>query len=93
MPIDPKTLLIAAAALAAVLATIFVSARIARATGLARPPGTKRLIVKEALQLDRTRRVYLIGHDDAELLLLTGGPTDLAWRAAGPTALSLEPIP
>lgn len=68
-----STILYAVAALAAVLALIWVSARAARFSGLApRAGASRRLGVVETLALDPRRRLYLLSCDGRELLLLAG---------------------
>jgi flagellar protein FliO/FliZ len=80
------TLLTAIAALAAVLALVWVASRAARWGGLApRPTGGRRLAVLDVLALDARRRLTLVRCDDRSVLLLTGGGQDLVvaqWSAA-----------
>ncbi len=72
------TTLTAFAALAAVLALVWLASRAARWGGLApRRAGTRRLEVQEALALDGRRRLTLVRCDDRLVLLLTGGAQDL----------------
>ncbi|HEY2132386.1 MAG TPA: hypothetical protein VGH36_05345 [Acetobacteraceae bacterium] len=77
MPIG--SILLACAALAAVLALILLAGRLARAGGLApRASGpVNRLAPLQSLPLDPRRRRHLIRCDNREILLLTGGNTDL----------------
>ena len=79
-----QTILTAGAALAAVLGAIVLAGRGARFMRLARPETGRRLAVREALTLDRTRRLLLVSCDGRDLLLLTGGSTDqvVAWLPA-----------
>lgn len=86
MPLDATTLLTAAAALAAVIAIVLLAGRMARLTGLSRAPaGTARLALREVLALDGRRRLHRIACGTGEVLLLTGGPTDVVvgWLPAG----------
>ena len=68
-----QTIGTAVAALAAVLAVVLLAGRGARALRLARPGPARRLVVREALAIDRTRQLLLVSCDGRELLLLTGG--------------------
>jgi flagellar protein FliO/FliZ len=71
---------LAAAALAAVLALIWLAQRAVRAAGLAAPrsqAGSGRLAVVQALALDPRRRLHLVRCDGRHLLLLTGGGSDV----------------
>jgi flagellar protein FliO/FliZ len=72
-----QAILTAGAALGAVLGIIVLAGRGARMLRLARPSAGRRLVLGEALALDRTRRLHLVALDGRELLLLTGGATDL----------------
>lgn len=86
MPLDVTTLLTAAAALAAVIAIVLLAGRMARLTGLSRTPaGTARLALREVLALDGRRRLHRIACGTGEVLLLTGGPTDVVvgWLPPG----------
>ena len=76
-----QTILTAGAALGAVLGIILLAGRGARMLRLARPTAGRRMVLREALALDRTRRLHLVACDGRELLLLTGGGTDqvVAW--------------
>lgn len=47
------------------------------AAGLARPAPGRRLLLREAVALDRTRRLHLVACDGRDLLLLTGGGADV----------------
>lgn len=70
----------ALAALAAVVALVLLAARLARRAGLAlpRPSGAlRRLSVQDTLALDRARRLHLVRCDGRDLLIVTGGQTDL----------------
>ncbi len=72
------------AALAAVLALVWLAARGARHLGIApRVGGARRLALAETLALDARRRVLLVRCDGRELLLLTGGGNDavIGWLA------------
>lgn len=81
MPAFLQAILTAGAALGAVLGIIVLAGRGARMLRLARPTTGRRLILGEALTLDRTRRLQLVTCDGRDLLLLTGGGTDqvVAW--------------
>ena len=81
-----SVVLTAFAALAAVLALIWVAQSAARLAGFAqgRPVSGKRLAVQEAVAIDPRRRLHLIRCDGQEVLLLTGGTQDvvLGWLPA-----------
>lgn len=82
MLIDPRSILLAVAALVAVLALIRASQLLARRAGLAMPSGTgRRLVIIEQIAIDPRRRLLMIGCDGRTLLLLTGGAQDvpLGW--------------
>jgi len=58
----------------------------------ARPrPRPRRLRIEEVRQLDSKRRLVLIACDGQDLLLLTGGPSDLVIRR-GPVDASVSQI-
>lgn len=80
MTFDIGTWLQACAALCGVLLLLWLTARGARATGLAKREG-RRLAVQEVLALDGRRRLLLLRCDGREMLLLTGGGQDslLGW--------------
>ncbi len=84
MPAFLQAVLTAGAALVAVLGTIVLAGRGARLLRLARPTVGRRLVLLEALALDRTRRLHLVACDGRELLLLIGGGTDqvVGWLPA-----------
>lgn len=78
------TILPAVGALAAVVALVLMAGRAARITGLARAGiarrgtgQTQRLLLRDTLALDRVRRLHVIQCDGREVLLLTGGTTDV----------------
>ena len=77
--------LIGLAALAAVLALVLLSGRVASALLARRPQAGRRLALREALSLDPRRRLLLVSCDGRDALLLTGGPTDLVvgWLSPG----------
>ncbi len=81
MPAFLQAILTAGAALGAVLGIIVLAGRGARMLRLARPTAGRRLILGEALTLDRTRRLQLVTCDGRDLLLLIGGGADqvVAW--------------
>ena len=88
MPAFLQAVLTAGAALGAVLGIIVLAGRGARMLRLAKPAAGRRIVLREALALDRTRRLQLVACDGRELLVLTGGGTDqfMAWPPAAPTA-------
>ncbi len=69
--------LTALAALAVVIAALLLTGRAARRAGLGTRAG-KRLALEEALPLDARRRLLLLRCDGRALLVLTGGPQDVA---------------
>ena len=73
------SLLTAAAALAVVLAMIWLAARGARFAGLASRAsnGGKLLSVQDSIAIDARRRLHLVRCADRQVLLLTGGGRDL----------------
>ncbi len=71
-----QTVAMAGAALAAVLGMVVLAGRGARVLRLARPAAGGRLVLGEALALDRTRRLQLVSCDGRELLLLIGGSSE-----------------
>jgi len=72
------SLLTAAAALAAVIALIWVAGRAARLSGMAhRPAHGRSLEVEDVIALDARRRLHLVQCQDKRVLLLTGGAQDL----------------
>ena len=78
MSLSPAAVLTAAAALAAVLALIVLAGRAARVAGRARGAGGARLLaVREVLALDGRRRLHRVACAGREVLLLTGGATDV----------------
>ena len=81
MPALLQTVLTAVAALGAVIAAILLAGRAARHARLNRQGTGRRLVLREALALDRTRRLHLVACDGRDLLLLTGGGADqvVAW--------------
>lgn len=86
-------LLPALATLAAVVALILLAGRAARLTGFARSAALRgyagrpqRLLLQDSLAIDRARRVHLLRCDGRDILLLTGGTTDvvIGWVPAQP---------
>ena len=78
MVIDTTTIFTAFAALAAVLALIWLAGRAARFGGMARRPATGGVLaVQDVLALDARRRLHLVTCDGRRVLLLTGGSQDL----------------
>ena len=73
-PIDQAAT--AAGALGAVLLLVWMAGRAARAGGLTRQGGGKRLAIQESVALDRARRLVVVRCDGRDLLLLTGGGAD-----------------
>ena len=89
-----NTVLQACTALGVVLGLILLTARAARWLGLARPApprshGQARLVAQASLPLDRLRTVHVVRCDGRDVVLLTGGTTDVlvGWlpEAQGPT--------
>ena len=74
---EPLQLLTAVGALGLVIGMVWLLARMARAAGLARQPGARRLQLREALALDRNRSLHLVTCDGREVLVLTGGSADV----------------
>ena len=78
-----NTVLPAVGALAAVLALVILAGRVARLTGFARAAfprhraGSQRVLLQDTLALDRTRRLHVIRCNGQDVLVLTGGPTDV----------------
>ena len=87
MILDPLSILTAIGSLAAVIALIWLAQRFVRSAGLAgsRPAQARRLVLREALALDTRRRLHLVSCDGRDVLLMTGGATDVVvgW-ARGP---------
>ncbi len=76
------SLMTAGFALLGVLLMIGIAARLARAGGwMPRHQAGKRLTLRESLALDPRRRLHLVQCGDRQVLLLTGGSTDVvvAW--------------
>ncbi len=70
---------LAIGALLLVLGLIWIATRAARLAGFVRPaPAGGRLRLVQALSIDPRRRVVMVACDGRELLLLTGGPNDVA---------------
>ncbi len=88
-----QTVALAGAALAAVLGIIVLAGRGARMLRLAQPSAGRRLVLGEALALDRTRRLQLVSCDGRELLLLIGSSSEqvVSWLppAAAPSGTGL----
>jgi flagellar protein FliO/FliZ len=76
---NSTSLLTAAAALAAVLALIWLAGRAARVVGWARRPaaGGRLLSVEDVIALDARRRLHLVRCADRRVVLLTGVGQDL----------------
>lgn len=86
-----STLLTTGAALGAVLALIWLIARLMQASGLiARATGQGRLAAESNLTLDSKRRLIIVRCDEKFLLILTGPVRDtvVGWLPAknGPTS-------
>ena len=96
---DPAMLLTAVAALAVVLALIWLVARAARLVGFSPQTGSgRRLRLVDSLALDPRRRLHLVACGKRQVLLLTGGGADLVvgWVAcsgesAGASDMEAEP--
>jgi len=73
-----NTLMTAVAALAGVLALVWLGARAARLTGLApRPVGPRILTLQDAIALDSRRRLLVVRCGTRDVVLLTGGGQDV----------------
>jgi flagellar protein FliO/FliZ len=73
-----STILTATAALAAVLALIWLAGRLARFVGMAQRPASGRcLAVRDVLVLGPRHRLYLVSCKQRQVLLLVGGAQDL----------------
>lgn len=81
-----QTVAMAGAALAAVLGIIVLAGRGARMLRLAQPAAGRRLVLGEALALDRTRRLQLVSCDGRDILLLIGGTSEQVVGWPIPTA-------
>ena len=78
MVISFTSIVTAVAALAAVLALIWLAGRLARFGGIAQRPATGRsLAVQDVLALDARRRLHLVKCGQRRVLLLTGGAQDI----------------
>ena len=78
MVISFTSIVTAIAALAAVVALIWLAGRLARVGGIAQRPATGRLLaVEDVLALDARRRLYLVKCGQRRVLLLTGGAQDI----------------
>lgn len=77
MVISVATLLTAVAALAAVLALIWLAGRMARFGGMSRRPVNGMLTVQDVIALDSRRRLHLIKCEERRVLVLTGGTQDV----------------
>ena len=78
----------ALAALLVVLTLIWLAARGARFAGFTPRPGTGRMLhVVDSIVLDSRRRLHLVACQDRQVLLLTGGATDLVvgWLPSPPS--------
>jgi flagellar protein FliO/FliZ len=76
--IGSSTILSAVAALLAVLALIWIAARMARFSGMARRPAAAGVLqVQDVLVLDARRRLHLVRCDGRRVLVLTGGTQDV----------------
>jgi flagellar protein FliO/FliZ len=79
-------LALAVASLSGVLGLIWLIQRGLRLGGVARfrpGPATGRLRVVQSLPIDSRRRLVLLACDDREVLVLTGGPTDVPLGLVG----------
>jgi flagellar protein FliO/FliZ len=78
MLVGSSSLLTAVAALAVVLALVWLGARAARLTGLApRPTGARILALQDAMALDSRRRLLVVRCGARDVVLLTGGGQDV----------------
>jgi flagellar protein FliO/FliZ len=82
------SLLTAMAALAAVLALIWLAGRAARLAGWARRPAPsgRLLSVEDVIALDARRRLHLVRCADRQVVLLTGAGQDLVVGWIDPAA-------
>ena len=88
MVITPVSILSAIAALAAVLALIWLAGRAAWFGGLANRPATGRsLVVQDVIALDTRRRLHLVKCEGRRVLLLTGGGQDVVVGWLDPSEL------
>ncbi len=76
-----QAILTTGAALGAVVGLIVLAGRGTRMLRLARPTAGRRIVLREALALDRTRRLHIVACNGRELLVLTGAATEqiVAW--------------
>jgi flagellar protein FliO/FliZ len=74
-----SSLLTGIAALAAVLALVYLAGRVARISGWAPRAGAagRRLRLEESLAIDSRRQLKLLTCDGRPLLVMTGGSADL----------------
>jgi flagellar protein FliO/FliZ len=78
MLLGSSSLLTAVAALAVVLALVWLGARAARLTGLApRPAGARILALQDTIALDSRRRLLVVRCGARDVVLLTGGGQDV----------------
>ncbi|HEY3846876.1 MAG TPA: hypothetical protein VGL95_07160 [Acetobacteraceae bacterium] len=78
MLVGSGSLVTAVAALAVVLALVWLGARAARLTGLApRPTGARILALQDAMALDSRRRLLVVRCGARDVVLLTGGGQDV----------------
>lgn len=79
MPLQDLALTLGA--LGAVLAVIWLGQALIRRGAIALPgaarPGASRLRLVQTLPVDRHRRLLLLACDEAEYVVLAGGPSDL----------------
>jgi flagellar protein FliO/FliZ len=72
------TLLTSAVALAGIVGVILLIGRALRFTSFVKPRSSGgTLIVKDSIALDARRRLHLVQHGDRQVLLLTGGESDV----------------
>ena len=97
MPLINTNLSSTLSMLALVIGLVFLSARLFRTVVRWRTGSAvacpRTLVLQETLQLDRSRRLLVIGYEGRDLLLLTGGTADLVvgWLpGAGGTAKGRE---
>jgi len=77
MFVNAASILTAIAALAAVLALIWLAGRLARFGGMAQRPASGRLLaVQDVLVLGTRHRLYLVKCERRRVLLLVGGTQD-----------------
>lgn len=96
MPLPTTTFLTGLAALAAVLGLVLLLARLLRRSGLVPAAGrARRLASEDTLALDGRRRLHLVRCEGRQVLLLTGGASDVVvgWVDAAPALQPSGSVP